>query len=86
MADYVQIGLQTTLQLSEMLESQARAVWPHEKKIILNYFENCPNPKRILDVGSGTGQITSRLADLFPEATVYGIDLVSFIYYFYFLQ
>ena len=53
------------------LAAQAEAIWPQEKPIFLRH----PGPKAILDVGCGTGEITARLADLFPEASLTGIDL-----------
>lgn len=33
------------------------------------------NPRRILDVGCGTGIVSCYLGRTFPEAEVYGIDL-----------
>lgn len=33
------------------------------------------NPKRILDVGCGTGRSTVQLAEKFPDAKVIGVDL-----------
>ncbi|TMA30572.1 MAG: class I SAM-dependent methyltransferase [Deltaproteobacteria bacterium] len=55
------------------LAAQAEAIWPQERPI----FErnSRPPPKHVLDVGCGTGEITKRLAELFPEATLTGIDL-----------
>jgi ubiquinone/menaquinone biosynthesis C-methylase UbiE len=34
-------------------------------------------PKKILDVGCGTGVMTSMLGSMFPDARVYGVDLVE---------
>lgn len=53
------------------LEAQALAIWPQEKGIFLRH----PSPRQILDVGCGTGEITARLADLYPEASLVGVDL-----------
>jgi SAM-dependent methyltransferase len=53
------------------LAAQAEAIWPQEAPI----FERHPAPSHILDVGCGTGEITSRLAELFPKASLVGLDL-----------
>jgi len=53
------------------LAAQAEAIWPQERPI----FERHGKPKRILDVGCGTGEITLRLGELFPKAALTGIDL-----------
>ncbi len=54
------------------LAAQARAIWPQERELILRYGLEDP---RILDVACGTGEITARLAELFPTSTLVGIDL-----------
>ena len=53
------------------LSAQAEALWPEEGMI----FERCPPPRTILDVGCGTGEITARLAEKYPQATLLGVDL-----------
>src|SRR5258708_24072027 len=53
------------------LAAQAEAIWPQEKPIFLRH----PPPRSLLDVGCGTGEITARLAELFPQAALTGIDL-----------
>ncbi len=53
------------------LEAQAEAIWPQEQEI----FRKHPAPKDVLDVGCGTGEITQRLASLYPQANLTGIDL-----------
>ncbi|MBV8067368.1 MAG: methyltransferase domain-containing protein [Candidatus Eremiobacteraeota bacterium] len=57
------------------LSAQAAAIWPQELAFIRRY-ELPPSP-RILDAGCGTGEIASRLADLFPDSTVLGVDIVD---------
>lgn len=53
------------------LSAQAEAVWPQERALFLRY----PEPLHIVDVGCGTGEISSRLLGLFPTAAVTGVDL-----------
>jgi SAM-dependent methyltransferase len=53
------------------LAAQAEAIWPQERPI----FARHPPPRSVLDVGCGTGEITARLGELFPEASLTGIDL-----------
>jgi SAM-dependent methyltransferase len=55
------------------LAAQAEAIWPQEAPIFARY--SLPPNARILDVGCGTGEITSRVAELFPSAELLGIDL-----------
>lgn len=42
---------------------------------LLNYIPDLPPNPRILEVGCGTGKNLSNLEYLFPDATIYGIDL-----------
>ena len=53
------------------LAAQIEAIWPQEEPI----FARQPPPQRVLDVGCGTGEIISRLARLFPQASFTGVDL-----------
>src|SRR5438445_12046456 len=53
------------------LAAQAEAIWPQERPI----FARHAAPKHILDVGCGTGEITARLAEIWPDASLLGIDL-----------
>ncbi len=54
------------------LAAQAEAIWPQERSI----FERSRKaPQRILDIGCGTGEITQRLAGLYPQAALTGVDL-----------
>jgi len=55
------------------LTAQAEAIWPQEQAI----FSTHGMPSTILDVGCGTGEITSRLATLFPSAKLIGVDLIE---------
>lgn len=54
------------------LAAQADAIWPQEEPLVRRYTAT-----RILDVGCGTGEITSRLARMFPGATVVGVDIIE---------
>src|SRR5216684_6414289 len=53
------------------LAAQAEAIWPQERPL----FARHPPPRSVLDVGCGTGEITARLGELFPQASLTGIDL-----------
>jgi len=57
------------------LEAQARAIWPQEVELIRRYA--LPSEARILDAGCGTGEVASRLADLFPRSFVLGVDIID---------
>jgi len=57
------------------LDAQARAIWPQEVPLIRRYA--VPAQAHILDAGCGTGEGSSRLAELFPRASVLGIDIVD---------
>lgn len=57
------------------LQAQASATWPQEKPLFESY--NLEGHIRVLDVGCGTGEITSRLARLYPNADLIGIDLLD---------
>ncbi len=57
------------------LAAQAEAIWPQEKAFFERY--GLGGPVRILDVGCGTGEITARLAEAFPEAHILGVDLIE---------
>jgi ubiquinone/menaquinone biosynthesis C-methylase UbiE len=57
------------------LDAQARAIWPQEMELFRRY-ELPPEP-RILDAGCGTGEISSRLSELYPRATVLGVDIID---------
>ena len=57
------------------LAAQAQAIWPHEVPLIRRYA--LPSEPRILDAGCGTGEVASRLAELFPQARVLGVDIID---------
>lgn len=57
------------------LRHQAEAIWPQERPLIERY--GLPAGTRILDVGCGTGEITIRLAELLPQASIVGVDLIA---------
>jgi len=57
------------------LDAQARAIWPQEVELFRRY--KVPQDARILDAGCGTGEIASRLAELFPQANVLGVDIID---------
>lgn len=57
------------------LDAQARAIWPQEVPLIRRY--TLPAEPRILDAGCGTGEAASRLAELFPQASVLGVDIID---------
>ncbi|HET7711425.1 MAG TPA: class I SAM-dependent methyltransferase, partial [Thermoanaerobaculia bacterium] len=54
------------------LAAQAEAIWPQEEPLFRRYGIS---RDAILDVGCGTGEITGRLAEAFPDAEFLGIDL-----------
>ena len=54
------------------LAAQAEAIWPQEEPI---FARHTLGSGAALDVGCGTGEITARLAEKFPQATFTGVDL-----------
>ena len=57
------------------LTAQANAIWPQEKPLFARY--HLPPDCRIADIGCGSGEITSRLAALYPQSHVTGIDILE---------
>jgi len=74
---YPQTGLQQPDELIAMLFHQAEAIWPQESQYIKKYREGKTGEFRVLDVGCGTGEFCLRVAKLYPEAVVVGVDLVE---------
>lgn len=61
--------------MARNLAYQAEAIWPQERGLFDRY--RLSGPLRILDLGCGTGEITRRLAALYPDADVLGIDILA---------
>ena len=61
--------------MARNLALQAQAIWPQERLLFERYV--LPAAPRILDLGCGTGEITRRLAELYPQAHVTGIDILE---------
>ena len=57
------------------LAAQAQAIWPQEAPLFDRYA--LPARARILDAGCGTGEITMRLAERYPQASVLGVDIID---------
>jgi ubiquinone/menaquinone biosynthesis C-methylase UbiE len=57
------------------LAAQAQAIWPQEAPLFRRY--KLPAAPRILDAGCGTGEISSRLADMYPTGPVLGVDIID---------
>lgn len=57
------------------LAYQADAIWPQEQTLFERY--GLSGAVRILDLGCGTGEITRRLAERYPQATLLGIDILD---------
>ena len=57
------------------LAAQAEAIWPQEHALFASY--GIADGARILDLGCGTGEISSRLAAAFPQAHVLGLDVLD---------
>ena len=61
--------------MARNLGYQAEAIWPQERVLFSRYA--LPGNARIADIGCGTGEITSRLATLYPQAEIVGIDILE---------
>jgi ubiquinone/menaquinone biosynthesis C-methylase UbiE len=61
--------------MARNLAHQARAIWPQEQRLFERY--GLYGDPRVLDLGCGTGEITRRLAELFPQAQLLGVDILA---------
>ncbi len=61
--------------MARNLAHQAEAIWPQEQRLFDRYALS--GALRILDLGCGTGEITRRLAERYPQATLLGIDILE---------
>ena len=57
------------------LAAQADAIWPQERALFARY--DLPAAGHVLDAGCGTGEITYRLAQAFPQSRFLGIDIID---------
>jgi ubiquinone/menaquinone biosynthesis C-methylase UbiE len=57
------------------LGAQALAIWPQESQLIRRY--GLAPDIRVLDAGCGTGECSARLAEMFPQARVLGVDILD---------
>lgn len=57
------------------LAAQAEAIWPAEQALFARY--GLAGALHIADVGCGSGEITSRLARLYPGAELLGVDILA---------
>ena len=57
------------------LDAQIRAIWPQESQLFGRY--SLPAEPSILNAGCGTGECSSRIAELFPKARVLGVDIID---------
>lgn len=61
--------------MARNLDAQARAIWPQESKLIARY--GLSGNLKILDAGCGTGEISTRLAEMFPQAEILAVDIID---------
>ena len=61
--------------MARNLAFQAEAIWPQEQPLFARY--RLAGALRILDLGCGTGEITRRLAKLYPQAQITGVDILE---------
>jgi ubiquinone/menaquinone biosynthesis C-methylase UbiE len=56
------------------LAAQIEAIWPQESALLARY--RLPGGARLLDVGCGTGEFSSRLAQRYGDCEVLGVDIL----------
>ncbi len=61
--------------MARNLAHQAQAIWPQEQALFDRY--KLSGHLRILDLGCGTGEITRRLAQRYPQAQIVGVDILD---------
>lgn len=59
--------------MARTLDAQVRAIWPQERLLLKRIFSH--HGMEVLDVGCGTGEISSRLMKEFFPKRVIGLDL-----------
>jgi SAM-dependent methyltransferase len=62
------------------LAAQAEAIWPQEQALFHRYAlsgDSAVTAPQILDAGCGTGEISFRLAGMFPRARLLGVDVLD---------
>ena len=57
------------------LAAQAEAIWPQERPLLDRY--RLPADANVLDAGCGTGEMSLRLGEAMPRATVLGVDIIE---------
>lgn len=61
--------------MARNLALQAQAIWPQEQALFDRY--GLSGSLRVLDLGCGTGEITRRLAQRYPQAEIVGVDILD---------
>jgi ubiquinone/menaquinone biosynthesis C-methylase UbiE len=61
--------------MARNLAHQAEAIWPQESRLFDRY--GLAGEFQVLDVGCGTGEITHRLAERYPQARLLGLDILE---------
>ena len=61
--------------MARNLALQAQAIWPQEQALFDRY--GLSGNLRVLDLGCGTGEITRRLAQRYPQAEIVGVDILD---------